>query len=326
MIHRLRTMVAATLLLAIPVASHAALSSYVQSFESLIKTSGTALSGDGWYVYGNVYSPDHSTYYYGYGPYGAPNGTGAFCAIDSNQGGADQGVQQLSVYSDYNNQGAQTAGQQVEANVYREQTVAAADVGNVWTFQFDAKMGNLLAPSTAVAFIKTLNPAAGYATTNFKTVNTSAIPATWNTYFISITIDASLVGQLLQIGFANTCTNNNSSGVFYDNIVFSKTGGAGVALPTTTRALALSPAWPNPFHGTARLDWSLPAAGAADVAVYDVTGRRVATLHSGMAEAGPHTAQWNGRFDNGAAAPAGVYNAVLRTAAGTLSRKLVLTN
>jgi len=114
-------------------------------------------------VFGNVFSPDHSSYYYGYGPFPAPNPGGGFSAIVTGEGGGGQGAQQLNIYSDYNN-GDHANGNLIEANVYHEQTIGAGDVGKTVVFMFDAKRGNLAPPTTAAAFIKALNPMAGYAT------------------------------------------------------------------------------------------------------------------------------------------------------------------
>lgn len=224
---KVTTALAAAILLVAPLASQAALTSYTQDFETLAQADPGALGADGWKVFGNVFSPDHTVYYYGYGPFPAPNNSGGFSGIDFN---ADPGhaLQNLVVISDYNN-GDHAVGNQIEANVFQEQVVGAADVGNTWTFQFDAKLGNLAPPMTALAFIKTLNPAAGYAMTNFITVDMTAIPNTWGTYFCSIVIDASLDGQILQFGFANTGSNYTPSGVFYDNVSFKKE----VVVPTT---------------------------------------------------------------------------------------------
>src|SRR5512138_18690 len=141
---RASTIVAAALLIAAPSASHAALSAYTQNFEGLVMADPAALSADGWIVYGNVFTPG-LVYLYGYGPYPAPNGGNAFSAIDAGQGGPEQGAQQLSVYNDYNNLD-HANGNRVESNVYREQTITAASVGQTWTFQFDAKLGNLVPP------------------------------------------------------------------------------------------------------------------------------------------------------------------------------------
>ena len=322
MFHRATKVLVAGLLLLVPVASQAALTSYAQNFETLIMADPAALTNDGWVVYGNVFTPTH-TYLYGYGAFPAPNGGTAFCSIDAGQGGLGQGAQQLSVYSDYNN-GDHANGNLVESNVYHEQTVALADVGNMWTFQFDGKLGNLVSPSTALAFIKTLNPAAGYATTNFLNLDMTAAPATWNTYRISITIDASLVGQLLQFGFANTTTNYIGSGVFYDNITFAKEV-TGVGPDDRAGVLDLRPASPNPFQSSTRLDFSLPVRGEASLGIFDVAGRRVVTLFGGVAEAGPHVATWDGRLADGRPAPAGMYRSVLQTSSGRVSRSIVLS-
>jgi hypothetical protein len=217
------TFFAAALLCLAPTMSRAQLAPYTQDFETLVQADPGALSNDGWLVFGNVFDPTHTIYLYGYGPFPAPNPGGGFSALIGGQGGPGQGAQQLSVYSDYNN-GDHANGNLVEANVYREQTIGAGDVGRVVEFRFDAKHGDWSGGTTAAAFLKTLNPAAGYATTNFVTTDMTAIPQSWGTYSVMLAIDASLVGQLLQFGFMNTTTSYLPSVVFYDNIRFSPDG------------------------------------------------------------------------------------------------------
>ena len=51
-------------------------------------------------------------------------------------------------------------------------------------------------------------------------LETTSIPDTWGSYSLSLEIDASLDGQLIQIGFSNVASNYEGSGVFYDNINF----------------------------------------------------------------------------------------------------------
>jgi len=194
---------------------------YSNDFESLDPLDAAALTNDGWAIFGNVYDPGGG-YLYGYGPFGAPNGNldgggYRFSAIATGEGGAAQGNNQISIFSDYNN-GDHANGNWIEANFYREWTVGAANVGQTWTFQFDVKHGDLVAPSTSLAFIKTLDPNNGYALTNFITYDTTNTPATWDTQSVSLFIDAGLAGQIFQIGFANTATNYDASGQFYDNI------------------------------------------------------------------------------------------------------------
>jgi hypothetical protein len=217
--------VAAVLIGSIPAASYAQLSPYSQSFGGLVATDPGALAADGWLVFANVFAADGTSYIYGYGPFPAPNSGPpyAFCTIATGEGGPAQGAQQLVVFSDYNN-GDHGSGRVIESNVFQEQHVGGGDVGITWTFQFDAKRGDLAGASTALAFIKTLDPAAGYALTNFITVDMTTIPAAWSMHALSIMIDPTLVGQILQIGFLNKATYYQPSGIFYDNINFAPNG------------------------------------------------------------------------------------------------------
>lgn len=219
---------AVAFLLAAPLTSHAALSAYSQDFESLAPAEpGTgnndALSNDGWLVFGTVFTADGT---YGYGPYSAPNGSQSFSGIAGGsfaQGGPQQGAQHLTVYSDYANASAHGSGQLVRSAVFQQQMVGAADVGTTWTFHFDAKLDAFLplaAPSTALAFIQTLDPNNGFQVTGQSLVDMSTVPATWGTYSLALTITAG-AGQILQFGFDNTATDFANSAVVYDNISLS---------------------------------------------------------------------------------------------------------
>ena len=83
-------------------------------------------------------------------------------------------------------------------------------------------LGAVAPPSEAEAFIKTLDPSAGYTVTNYITQDMTSIGTAWGGWTLSLTIDASLEGQLFQIGFANTCANYDPSSVIYDNVVKAK--------------------------------------------------------------------------------------------------------
>lgn len=199
---------------------------YMQDFESMIVDEGfppNSFSSDGWVVFGAVFDGVTGDFLFGYGTFQAPNGGGGFSAIVDDQGGPEQGVRQLSIYNDYNNNAAHDAGNRVEASVFRERTIVADDVGRTITFSMDAKMGNIELATTANAFIKTIDPGAGFALTNFVPVDTTNTPDTWTGYETSLVIDAGLVGQLLQYGFSSTASNYEGSGIFYDNALVTRT-------------------------------------------------------------------------------------------------------
>lgn len=312
--------VATVFICLIPAAGHG-LDPYSQDFEGLDQTDPDALANDGWLVFGNVFAPN-GTYLYGYGPFPAPNTGAAFCQIVAGEGGPDQGTQQLVVFSDYEN-GDHGNGNLIESNVFQEQTIEPEDVGSAWVFRFQAKLGNIEGSSTAAAFIKTLDPNNNYDLTNFFTEDMTSIPTTWGGYAIGIEIDASLDGQVLQIGFMNEATNFEGSGIFYDNIDFNI---YTVAVPEISETIGatLRQNYPNPFNPKTRIEFSIEQAGTVDISVFDLAGRRIATVHQGEFAAGVHQVTWNGRTDRGNPAPAGQYRYVLKTAEGQVSRSMVL--
>jgi len=114
----------------------------------------------------------------------------------------------------------------------------------------------------------------------------------------------------------------------YQLVVHSRESGvilsqrAGATVPGA--ALAFHPATPNPFTSDATLSFSLAERGPVELAVYDVSGRRVATVFSGERDAGEHAFHWNGIGDDGNRASAGIYFCRLRAGKETLTRKISL--
>jgi len=79
------------------------------------------------------------------------------------------------------------------------------------------------------------------------------------------------------------------------------------AVPPARTELRLA-ASPNPFHGRVEISLTLGAPVAhAHIAIFDVTGREVVTLHDGSLAPGETPFQWDGRDAAGAVANAGVF-------------------
>jgi hypothetical protein len=106
-------------------------------------------------------------------------------------------------------------------------------------------------------------------------------------------------------------------------ILVTPNAGARLAMGAVGR-VALSAARPNPFVAVTSLTLTLPVAGPVDVGVFDVAGRRVATLlHESNAAAGVHLLAWNGAEAGGARAARGVYFVRVVGARGDTSRKIL---
>ena len=137
----------------------------------------------------------------------------------------------MSIYNDYNccGPGVDDRGHfndpsdLVQSNVFQEENpiTAALIAEGVFEFSFDAKAGDISGSSTAIAFIRTLDPNAGFALTNDITVDTTDLADDWERLTLSIDLsDPLLEGQILQFGFATEASNFEPSNNFYDNLEF----------------------------------------------------------------------------------------------------------
>jgi uncharacterized repeat protein (TIGR01451 family) len=73
-------------------------------------------------------------------------------------------------------------------------------------------------------------------------------------------------------------------------------------------AVELYKAVPNPFSSSSQFSYEVLADGAnVDIAVFDVAGRQIKRLASGVQPSGRHTASWDGTNDAGAKVSRGVY-------------------
>lgn len=87
---------------------------------------------------------------------------------------------------------------------------------------------------------------------------------------------------------------------------------------------ALYDAYPNPFNPSTTISFSLLKPEPAELAVYDMLGRRVRTVANGDLADGSHTVVWDGRDGEGRQAASGVYFYRLTTPSFTASNRVVL--
>lgn len=80
---------------------------------------------------------------------------------------------------------------------------------------------------------------------------------------------------------------------------------------------------PNPFFRGASVSLSLPERGVVQLAVFDLSGRRVRALAGGVLSAGAHRFDWDGADDRGRPVAAGVYFVSLATERTEVRAKLV---
>ena len=112
---------------------------------------------------------------------------------------------------------------------------------------------------------------------------------------------------------------------FENEVMIQRLGGstASISVPSASLQPGLLGAAPNPFPESVALGFTLPAETPAEVAVFDVDGRVVRVLHTGVLSAGSHRLEWDGRDTFGRDLPAGVYLYRVQTSSGQASSRVV---
>lgn len=134
-------------------------------------------------------------------------------------------------------------------------------------------------------------------------------------------------GTLLDVTFRRIGAGDPA--IVLEGVTARDAANRPVALAGTTPAAPLatqmgSP-FPNPFRGSTSLRLALARDGRAKVAIYDLVGRRVRTLVSGLQPAGERMLVWDGRDDEGRSVPAGLYLVRFTGDGVEQSRRVILT-
>ncbi len=188
----------------------------------------------------------------------------------------------------------------------------STDGGTTWA---DAGLGVLSPSYGSVLFSGSGNPLSGrqaYVSQSPSYPALTTVTGNFNTDYAGATVrlrfrigcDAGVGAagwEIASIDFTGI-TNTPFPAVVGDAVPCA-VAGTEPSLPTQ---VAFTLTGPNPASRQSGFRYGLPTDGAVELAIYDVTGRRIATLASGPQAAGWHTAAWTVN-DDGSSPAAGVY-------------------
>lgn len=189
---------------------------FQDDFESYVSPPDGNAIGGGWLAFANVFAgfPACDPYLYQYGPFLTPNSNSAFSGIVE----ASSGLA-LNVFSNYDDE-QHANGNCLETSVFQERIFNAADADS-YTFRFKVEVPVELGDGvTTYAFIKLLNPNNNFSLDLFEQLPTVSA----GHKSISVDLDATADGKILQWGFSTVASNYLPSGRFYDNVAFTPTG------------------------------------------------------------------------------------------------------
>ncbi len=111
-----------------------------------------------------------------------------------------------------------------------------------------------------------------------------------------------------KLDLAMTDRPNGRVNVFFlrDTSVAKQQATDAPAIPSNIAPL-LAQNYPNPFNPKTLIRYDLPVGGQVELSVFDLRGRKVATLVNSKLPAGAQQATWSGRDDRGGEVAAGVY-------------------
>lgn len=138
-----------------------------------------------------------------------------------------------------------------------------------------------------------------------------------NTYDFELHASASKV-SIIQPEIAPQLANVNGDSRFTLKISDASTTNAPF-MSDSPSAISLSQNYPNPFNPSTSVQFALPEAGFVSLAVYDVTGRLIASIANGEFGVGEHTVSFDA-----SALSSGVYVYRLNAGGQTLTRKMTL--
>jgi endoglucanase len=102
----------------------------------------------------------------------------------------------------------------------------------------------------------------------------------------------------------------------------------GTPITSTAEQLGIAgfkaKAYPNPFSVGTTIEYILPESGDVEVSIFDLTGRKIATLFSGLQNQGEQQLQWVPEKQGSSKSISGVYVCRIKTSGKTEVLKLVL--
>jgi hypothetical protein len=156
--------------------------------------------------------------------------------------------------------------------------------------------------------------------------HTQASLADWQLMTFSLGSHVTLTDQV-QIRFvASDLMNGSLVEAAVDDFLLDATYGDITAVRETLappQNLALTRCYPNPFGAATTIHYTVPRPGKIDLAIYDIAGRCVATLVSGVMPAGRHEATWHGRDDRGSHVVSGMYFSRLTDGTTVKTKKML---
>ncbi len=107
-------------------------------------------------------------------------------------------------------------------------------------------------------------------------------------------------------------------------VTFEPANQMAIGSQSNPENLRLSAAFPNPFNASTSFSIELSESSPLDVTIFDIQGRAIRNLSSGLRDSGTYRLYWDGTNTRGDQVSTGVYLISGSTANGSISQKVLL--
>ncbi|MEJ2635409.1 MAG: T9SS type A sorting domain-containing protein [Calditrichia bacterium] len=112
--------------------------------------------------------------------------------------------------------------------------------------------------------------------------------------------------------------------MYRDVVLSPQASGINDKPAAMINSFSLEQNYPNPFNPATHIRYNLPVTTTLTVEVYNILGKKVATLFEGKQNAGAHTLIWNGTDNAGSRVASGVYFYKMSSPEFTQIKKMML--
>lgn len=130
-------------------------------------------------------------------------------------------------------------------------------------------------------------------------------------------VDQITIKELIVADKENKAIQDVQKSILYEPVSNTK-------LNNTVQSFILNESYPNPFNAETVIPVKVERQLDIDISIYDVQGRHIKTLASGIVEPGTKSYTWNATDEDGKALSAGVYMHVVRTKEKIMHGKMFL--
>ena len=201
---------------------------------------------------------------------------------------------------------------------YVDVPVSVKDAVDIHSAQFEVTYNEM---DFGVISVETAGPAAGFM---------SAFNADCGTLLVAMASSSSFTGggdiAVIRLKKKHTPIPTVSTRLQMTSALLNETAPAINDKPRDAEIVrfGLGPVSPNPFTDNAVIVFSAPSSAGISIGIYDVSGRLVRMLETGVVDGGTHQVTWDGRDDSGARVARGVYFCRMNAGDFSATEKVVL--